>query len=258
MTKIHTEIMGEGPVLVMIHGWSMHSGVWQSFARQLARRFKVICLDLPGHGRSDYCQPYQLQTLGDALLAAVDDPHFTLLGWSLGASVAIDMAHRYPERIDRLIILAGNPCFVEQPGWPGVNAKVLAMFSDYLQDKWQQTLIRFMALQVNGLPESKKRLKQLKNAFQQAPAPDQEALKAGLKILKEADLRKTYQSLNQPVLALFAGQDNLIPIDCMNAMKQLKPALKTGLLEEAGHAPFLSHAREIEMAIQHFMGSCAE
>ncbi len=253
MTKIHTEIIGDGPVLVMIHGWSMHSGVWRPLARQLARHFKVICLDLPGHGQSESCRPYRLQTVTEVLLNSIPAERFSILGWSLGATVAIDMAHRYPERVERLIVLAGNPSFVERPDWPGVSSNVLAMFSDNLLDKWQQTLIRFMALQVNGLADGKKHLKQLKDVLQQAPTPELTALKAGLNILNESDLRTVFQSLKQPVLAFFAEKDNLIPIDCMTAMEQLKPEVETHLLDEAGHAPFFSHAKEIESAIQRFI-----
>ncbi len=258
MTKIHAETIGSGPVLVMIHGWSMHSGVWRDLVRQLSRHFKVVCLDLPGHGHSESCDPYQLATVSDALAAAIADERFTLLGWSLGASVAIDMAHRYPERVERLVLLAGNPCFVERADWPGISANVLTMFSDNLMDNWQQTLVRFLTLQVNGLPDGKKRLKQLKDALQQAPAADLPALKAGLRLLHDTDARAVFQHLKQPVLAFFAEQDVLIPLACMDAMKRLKPEVNIQLLEGAGHAPFFTHSDDIESAVYDFIHAGAE
>ncbi len=258
MIKIHREVFGQGPVLVMIHGWSMHSGVWRPMAEQLGRHFKVICLDLPGHGHSESCLPYHLQTIGDALLEAISDEQFTLLGWSLGATVVIDIAYRHPQRVEKLILLAGNPCFVEQADWPGVRANVLQIFQENLLDRWQQTLARFLALQVIGLPEGKKMLKQLKEALNEAPWPSQEALKGGLAILNEMDLRAPFKDLKQPVLAFFAEQDNLIPVSCMNAVKQLKPAIETHLLTSAGHAPFFSHALEIESAIWRFHDANAQ
>ena len=44
--------MGQGPDLVMLHGWSMHSGVWQPLAELLAKQFTLHLIDLPGHGQS--------------------------------------------------------------------------------------------------------------------------------------------------------------------------------------------------------------
>ncbi len=253
MTKIHSEIIGNGPVLVMIHGWSMHSGVWRPLAERLARHFQVVCLDLPGHGRSESCQPYQLQAVTDVLADAVASEHFTLMGWSLGATVAIDMARRYPHRVEKLVLMAGNPCFVERSDWPGVSGDVLTMFSALLLNNWRQTLTRFMALQVNGLSEGKNRLKELKAVMEQAPLPDQTALKAGLEILAGTDLREAFKDLPQPVMALFAEKDNLIPVECRTAMARLKPALKSHMLDGAGHAPFFTHAGEIESRLRQFI-----
>ena len=51
MVKIYQYSIGQGPTIVLVHGWAMHSGIWQDFAEQLAKQYQVICLDLPGHGQ---------------------------------------------------------------------------------------------------------------------------------------------------------------------------------------------------------------
>ena len=50
--KIHYNIEGEGKPILLIHGWAMHSGVWTDFVRDFSSMFKVITVDLRGHGKS--------------------------------------------------------------------------------------------------------------------------------------------------------------------------------------------------------------
>ncbi len=241
------------PVLVMLHGWSMHSGLLQPLAEQLAQHFRVICLDLPGHGLSTSCTPYQLETVTDRLLRAIPVQRFAILGWSLGASIALDMAWRYPARVSRVITLAGNPCFVEQSDWPGVHPDVLSRFSENLTHNSHQTLVRFLALQVNGLPEGKHLLRQLKTAIESCPPPAIEALQGGLKILQTCDLRDKLAALPQPVLAMFGDHDKLIPPALAKAIKQRRPDCQISLLAGAGHVPFLTHSEHIQQTIVQFV-----
>ncbi|QPK65338.1 pimeloyl-ACP methyl ester esterase BioH [Methylomonas sp. LL1] len=245
MTQIHTETYGQGPVLVMIHGWAMHSGVWREFARRLAGHCQVICVDLPGHGRSEAIAPYTLRQVSDALLKAIPVPKFTLLGWSLGATVAMDMADRYPERVKRLIVLAGNPHFVDKQDWPGVKADVLDGFAELLKGDVQQTLVRFLALQVNGLSHGKQLLQTLKLAMQECPPPRSEVLLAGLRILKTSDMREFMLSNRLPVSMIVGDKDMLIPPASGLLLRRLNPGIDLHLLESAGHAPFLSHAEQL-------------
>ena len=58
MTNIHYTRVGTGKTIILIHGWAMHSGIWQTFAEQLAQHYKVLCIDLPGHGYSEKITPF--------------------------------------------------------------------------------------------------------------------------------------------------------------------------------------------------------
>lgn len=249
MSQIHVEIVGQGRPLVMLHGWAMHTGVWWEFAQQLARHWRVICLDLPGHGRSQAITPFSLENVADALMQAIPAQQFTLLGWSLGASVAMSMAERHPERVQKLIVLAGNPHFVEAEGWPGVKPEVLDAFIELLKTDVQQTLLRFLALQVNGLAHGKALLQSLKRAIQECPPPQIETLQAGLSILKSSDLRKFMQDNRLAVSLILGDKDTLIPLACGQALQRLNPSIDLHVLEGAGHAPFLSHSQQLITAI---------
>ncbi|MEC4750574.1 pimeloyl-ACP methyl ester esterase BioH [Methylomicrobium sp. Wu6] len=262
MTHLHTETYGHGKSIVMIHGWGMHTGIWRPFAKALARQYRVTCIDLPGHGRSGRISAFDLEHLGSALVAAVGDEPACWLGWSLGATVALDIASRFPERAEALILLAGNPRFIRTHDaannpdhWPGVSPRVLDVFSGQLSEDAQQTLLRFLALQVHGLADTKALLKTLKAAVFECDPPDNTALRQGLKILKEADLRPALAAFDRPFAAILGGRDTLVPHAVGAHLQRLQPNLQLHLLEKAGHVPFLTHQEELIRLICGFMES---
>ena len=241
MSGIHCEIHGQGRPLVMLHGWAMHSGIWREFARQLAERRQVICLDLPGHGRSAPIANFEMPAIVEALLAAIPLPSFDLLGWSLGAMVAINVAAACPGRVDCLTLLAGNPRFVREPGWPGVKPEVLDSFAELLGNDAKQTLQRFLGLQVQGLPHAKAVLQQLKQNISECGAPDLDTLQGGLRILKQHDARDSLAALTLPIRVIQGDKDTLVPVATAAALRDLQPALQVQVLPGAGHTPFLTH-----------------
>lgn len=265
MTKIHQETFGQGKPIVLVHGWAMHSGIWRSFAESLAEHYRVTCIDLPGHGQSQRITPFTLERISAVLADAVDEPHCCWLGWSLGASVVLDLASRFPDRVSSLILLAGNPSFTRSyysplggtpkpaGAWPGMDARTLASFSEHFADNPQATLLGFLALQVHGLPEAKPLLKKLKTAVLACDPPDPETLRQGLRILNEADLRPALTRLKVPVAAILGGKDTLVPAAVGCKMRQLLPQLELTVLEKAGHVPFLSHQAELESIITRFL-----
>ncbi|MGZ8187979.1 MAG: pimeloyl-ACP methyl ester esterase BioH [Methylosarcina sp.] len=265
MKKIHQQTFGEGKSIVLVHGWAMHSGIWRKFAEKLAERYRVTCIDLPGHGLSQTVTPFSLKQISTALNAEIENPQCCWLGWSLGATVVLDLVVHFPERVSSLILLAGNPKFTRSyyspvsgnahftGAWPGMDAQLLDTFSSRFANNAQSALFNFLALQVHGLAETKTLLKELKAAVYSCESPDLETLRQGLRILREADLRPDLAKLNMPALAIFGGKDALIPADVGHEMQQLLPQLQLAVLEKAGHVPFLSYPSELVAVISRFM-----
>ncbi len=269
MTKIHLETFGVGKPIVLVHGWAMHTGIWRDFAKQLAQKYRVICVDLPGHGQSEKIDPFTLERISAELVNAIppspeQSPPFEKgevggicwLGWSLGASVVLDIARRYPEQASSLILLAGNPSFTGSTmgtQWPGMDVRLLDDFAGHLNENCQATLLRFLSLQVNGMPDHKAFLKALKTAVFECDAPDVNTLQGGLAILKQADLRPVLMGLNIPVSVILGGLDTLVPVSVGSKMQQLLPSLELNIIDRAGHVPFLSHSRDTAAIISRFM-----
>ena len=78
---MHINSIGQGPDLVLVHGWSMHSGVWQPLVDLLAEHFSCHLVDLPGHGQSDWHEgDFELSTLLAKLAEALPEKAIWL-GW---------------------------------------------------------------------------------------------------------------------------------------------------------------------------------
>ncbi len=251
--KIHKEVYGTGEPIVLLHGWAMHTGIWRNFAQKLAQNYQVICLDLPSHGRSDELPRFELPLISEQLIKVFPQEACTVLGWSLGVTIALDLKRRFPTRIKALALLAGNPCFVKRENWAGMELKLLHRFTDNLMIDCQLTLLRFLSLQILGLANYKTLVKTLKIALQETPAPEQSVLEQGLTILKETDLRAVVSESDCPLLLILGDRDTLVPVAIGEQMKALQPKLFLHILKKAGHVPFLSHQDELLAILITFM-----
>jgi pimeloyl-ACP methyl ester carboxylesterase len=111
--KLYYENHGQGRTLVLLHGmWSNH-GVWRKMVPELARNYEVILLDHMGHGKSGRMQtPYRLATYASDLghlLDSLERSKVTLLGFSLGASVAQETYFQKPSIVEALVLVATPP-----------------------------------------------------------------------------------------------------------------------------------------------------
>lgn len=115
-TRISFEEAGEGPALLLVHGSGLSRAIWRGFGYVKALRgsYRVITVDLRGHGRSDKPhreQDYRMElVVGDLLAvldaAGVDAAH--LLGYSFGARVGFSLADSHPERMLSFVSAGGT------------------------------------------------------------------------------------------------------------------------------------------------------
>lgn len=251
---LYTHTLGEGPDVVLVHGWGMHSGVWEDVVEGLLDHHRVTVLDLPGHGYSRLLEAgHALNDLAVAVLAAAPISA-TWIGWSLGGLVAQQAALIAPERVSRLALVNSTPCFVQRPDWPhGIALPVLRRFAEELRQDHRAVLKRFIALEVHGSEHASAQLKQLKAMLFQHGEPDVAALEDGLAILETSDLRGELSRIQCPTLLLMGQRDQLVPAGAGEALLQLLPDAQLHVFPRAGHAPFFSHLQEFVTELQAFL-----
>jgi pimeloyl-ACP methyl ester carboxylesterase len=106
--RLHAVTGGDGPPLLLVHGWPETWYAWRMLMPTLARDFSVIAIDQRGIGLSDKPQDgYDAGTLASDLVALMDalgHPRFALYGTDVGMPIAYALAADHPDRLDRLVV----------------------------------------------------------------------------------------------------------------------------------------------------------
>ena len=247
MTALHYEKRGRGRDLVLLHGWGTNLGVWDELTRALSRRFRVIAIDLPGHGGSDWdtraVTPAAQAWRVHETIAPLTE-RYSLLGWSLGGQFALDLASAMPSGIEKLVLVSTTPRFPASPGWrSGAPPAELAALAAAVRRDPEGTLQGFLSYCARGsAPRTAARVRRyLASAVARHGAPLPEALAAGLERLREVDLRAALPLVAVPALVIAGARDR---VTRATASRALARRLARGRYVEfagAAHAPFLSH-----------------
>lgn len=247
---------GQGPDLVLVHGWGMNSEVWEDIVQPLAQRYRVTTVDLPGHGRSlESPRDYSLPVLAE-MLREVIPANAILVGWSLGGLVATQLALDNPGLIAKLVLVASAPRFERSDDWPqGVDSQVLASFAGDLRHDFKTTVKRFIAIQAMGSDNPRELQRTLRERVFRHGDPQIAALEGGLNILHNADLRPRLHELQCPVLLLTGEHDSLFRPAAARATQSLIDDATLSIIKGAGHAPFISHPQEFLQALNDFLES---
>jgi pimeloyl-[acyl-carrier protein] methyl ester esterase len=247
------QVAGDGPDLVMLHGWGMHRGVWGETASVLARRYRLHLVDLPGHGEA---AGERLSSDLAELAAAVAQrvPPAAWIGWSMGGLVTLQALLDEGARIPRAVLVATNPSFVLRPHWPqAVDESVFLAFASQLGEDFTGTLNRFLVLETLGSDTARESLRELKRELYAGRMPDAHALAAGLSILRESDFSRCLGKLRTPTLWLAGGRDRLVPPGAMQAASEQAPGGRFHRIRGAGHAPFIGHREAFVEAVVSFL-----
>ena len=109
---LHSESEGAGDPVVILHGLMGSCENWRSVRASLADRYRVICLDLPNHGRSSHVPVFDLRTMGDDVVETLDAQgvgRAVVMGHSLGGKVAMQMASDHADRLRALVVVDISP-----------------------------------------------------------------------------------------------------------------------------------------------------
>ena len=252
--RLFCKTQGSGADLVLLHGWGMNADVWDGVVPKLSERHRVTVVDLPGHGRSGIADGDYSLSAQAKKVAQVLPPNATLLGWSLGGLLALQLALDFPQRVKALVLVASSPRFVRGDDWPdAMQAEVLQGFAGELQTDFKKTINRFLAIQALGSEHAREELRLLRGRVFAHGEPDRQALAGGLEILMTADFRDRLAALTCPLLLLCGERDTLFPAQAVRRTQALLPGAALHIVQGAGHAPFLSHPEDFVRALQAFM-----
>jgi pimeloyl-[acyl-carrier protein] methyl ester esterase len=252
--SLHIELHGnpEAQPLVLLHGWGMTSAIWQSWLPQLENDYRLLLIDLPGLGSSPFDgDQYSVQAVVDQIAVQTEslfDQPAIWLGWSLGGVIAAQLAASYPQQAKALITIATNPCFVQREDWEqAMDTATFEGFQQALEQHPAKTLNRFAMLQVQGDPQAKALLRQLKQLLADTDSPSH--LAESLALLAD-DYRPLFAGLEIPRLHLFGSADALVPV----AVSQ-QPLLQahSQVIEGSAHLPFISAEQATSQRVRRWL-----
>ncbi|MEE9445370.1 MAG: pimeloyl-ACP methyl ester esterase BioH [Cocleimonas sp.] len=248
----------QGESLIVIHGWAMHSAVWQPIKADLEACYSVTWVDLPGHGFNHDVVAESLSDIVDLILPVLEK-NSHLLGWSLGGLVAQGLLQRVPEKIKSITLVACTPRFSKAEGWQyAMGEAVLKNFAINLKEDSEATIKRFIGLQFMGVKNAKELQRTLTREIV-ANLPNRYALSTGLDILSTADFRSVSKENKSipPQHWILAEKDRLVPKAVIRDLKLIRPDAQITLLENTGHAPFMTHPQEFMDSFTAFVDNYA-
>jgi len=255
--SLYTETRGQGEDIVLLHGWGFHGDVWKSVTTRLIKNYRVTCVDLPGYGRSQHAPGNRMAETLDEITTAVAKnvpDKAAWVGWSLGGLLALNQSINNPESINKLILIASSPQFTQADDWNcAIAEEHLQRFNEELEHDYQGIITRFLSLQAQGCPDAKEQIRTLQAEIFKHGHPSVDTLRNGLTLLQQTRLRSKLPTINIPTLIIAGKRDRLVPPAAIEATQRALINATSFFINNAGHAPFLSHPGIVADEIMMFL-----
>jgi 2-succinyl-6-hydroxy-2,4-cyclohexadiene-1-carboxylate synthase len=244
--RLHAVLEGEGPAIVVLHGFTGDAESMESVAQGLRDRYRVVRLELVGHGESDApreVSAYAMSACVEQVVAAVhalelDRPH--LLGYSMGGRVALAAGLAHPEAFERLV-LVGATAGIADPDRREERIASDRALADRIEeqgverfvDEWMALPIFASQARLGEQFRHRARDQRLRNRAH-GLAHSLRGMGAGA----QPPLDEWLPGLDRPVLLVVGGEDAKFRAIAAS-LEALLPAARTSVLPGVGHAAHL-------------------
>lgn len=259
---------GNGPPLLLIHGIGDSSATWRTVIADLARQHLVIAPDLLGHGqsakpRADYSVAAYANGMRD-LLGVLGIDEVTLVGHSLGGGVAMQFAYQYPEKTQRMVLVAtggagtGVSPLLRGATLPGAQA-VLSALRLPGSRMAVNAVVGLLGRVDAGLGLDAVDLRRVLYSL-----PDATARSAFIRTLRAVVdwrgqvvtmLDRCYLAKAVPTLLVWGARDSVVPIGHAHQAHAAMPGSRLEVFDDAGHFPFRTDPRRFVAVVEDFLAA---
>ncbi len=241
-----------GPVIVCIHGLTMPSPVWYAIAQGLSKLgYRVLVYDLYGRGFSD--APRGAQT-GDFFARQLRDlldhqkltEDVTLMGYSMGGSIATHFTAKYPERVRRLILLASGGIWLRED-WLTERSRQWPFIGDWLHATLGARRGRRALRGQLGQSFDIKGIVELQLAEFESKGFLRSVLSSRRHILADVQ-EEAHRIIGRegiPVIGIWAEKDEVIPLKSLGTLTQWNRSVRQEVIPDADHRVGYTHSAEV-------------
>ncbi len=261
-------LAGNGPPLLLIHGIGDSSETWRAVIPELARNHLVIAPDLLGHGgsdkpRADYSAAAYANGMRD-LLGVLGIDRVTLVGHSLGGGVAMQFAYQFPEKTERMALVATGGAgrrvspLLRMATLPGAEAAIASLRLPGAR-RVVNTAMSLLERFDTGLGLDAPDLRRMVDAL-----PDATARAAFIRTLRSVVdwrgqvvtmLDRCYLVRGMPTLLVWGARDSVLPLDHAYQAYVAMPGSRLEVFEGAGHFPFRTDPARFVRLLEDFCAS---
>ena len=240
--KISYNIAGSGKTIVLLHGFLESQKIWEPFAAQLCKSFKVITIDLPGHGDTEvFGETHSMEFMAAMVKSILDTQNIEkaiLVGHSMGGYVSFAFAKQFPERVHGLVIFHSHAAADTEEAKMNRSRTIQVV---------EDNRIGFIKNFIPDLfaPENTESLKdQIELLKAQAEQTPKAGIIAALKGMKErSDNTALLDEIKSPVLFIIGKKDKRISISQVMEQATAPAHCEVLLLDGVGHMGYLEAPR---------------
>lgn len=266
--EVTYRMSGEGPTIVLIHGIAGSSTTWRGVLPALAERYTVVAPDLLGHGhsakpRGDYSLGAYASGIRD-LLAVLGEERVTVVGHSLGGGVAMQFSYQFPERVERLVLVASGGLgkevspLLKAVTLPAAEYVVPVLLHRRVREagEWFGKLPRRLGWRPNdSLAEVWRSYTTLTDRHGQ-----QAFIHTVRSVIDVAGQRvsahdRLYLAQALPTLIVWGDRDRIIPVSHAYLAAEAMPGARLEILEGAGHFLPWRDAKRFLLILEEFLAT---
>lgn len=246
---------GKGRVVVLLHGYLGAKEIWQQTIADLSKSYRVIAIDLPGHGKTDsFGYVHSMELMAKCVKKVMDTlrlKKYVIIGHSMGGYVALAFAELFPESLKGL-------CLMHSTAWSDSDEKKKDRNRAIKLVKADKRV--YTKATIKNLFATKN-LKYLKNevafATQIAQGITKPSAVAALEGMKDRPNRDIILGLAEyPVMMVIGELDNILPYQGLLEQSETIRHKHVLLLEHDGHMGFLESPRVVNKALRKFLRNC--
>lgn len=248
--------VGEGKAIVFLHGWMDSKKAYEKIAAILSKKYRCICIDLPGFGKSDYIKDVRVEKISTVIHKIIKKlriNNFYLVGHSLGGAISIVYASKHQENIEKVVLISP---FVRFTQFPKLVFYLVRYLAPYLVDKKIISPIFKLVKVVNKTIIDRKidvdYIKNLRKEKVKNKAIN--ALKYAYQ-LNSLDLYSYLGSIRKNVLIVYGTKDSLLSIKPLEPLFGVLNNIHLAIYENVRHYIFSYNTEDLAKKIDLFFES---